>query len=36
MGLKVGIAYGFLVALNVDDARRGIGAGAKLAERTVS
>ncbi len=29
------IAYGFVVALNVDDARRGIGAGAKFAERSV-
>jgi hypothetical protein len=33
MGLKVCIAYGFVVALNVDDARRGIGAGADFTER---
>ncbi len=30
------IAYGFVVALNVDDARRGIGTVAKFAERSMS
>ncbi len=35
MAREVCIAYGFVVALNVDDARRWIGAGAYFAERTV-
>ncbi len=35
MGLKVCIANGAIVALNVDDARRGIGTGAKFAIGTV-
>ncbi len=31
MGLEMSIAHGFVVTLNIDDPRRGIGSGAKLA-----